>query len=188
MSSEMTRGYQQRVRAERAAETRRVIVEATVALHEELGPAQTTVAAIAERAGVSRPTVYKQFPDETALFAACSAQWNEEHPAPELPGTDLEDTLLRLYRYYAENVRMIEGVERDALLEPPVAQTIKPFWDALDQVACEHAGDVGGTPATRAALRLVLDFWTWRRLAREGLSEEQAAALAAGLVRCVGRR
>ena len=64
------RKYELKKRAERQDETRQRIVEATVALHEELGPAQTSISKIAERAGVRRSTVYRHFPDEDAPFAA----------------------------------------------------------------------------------------------------------------------
>ena len=70
------------LRAEKLEETRQRIVEATLALHEELGPARTTVAAIAKRASVSRPTVYNQFPDDLSLFSACSGHFLAQHPAP----------------------------------------------------------------------------------------------------------
>ena len=56
------RQYKQKARAEQAQETRQLIVEATVMLHEELGPAQTSIKAIAEQAGVQRLTVYRHFP------------------------------------------------------------------------------------------------------------------------------
>ena len=76
-----------------------------MALHEEVGPARTTIAAIAERAGVTRPTVYARFPDELTLFTACSAHWRALHPRPELEGVELEEALRRLYSWYAANVR-----------------------------------------------------------------------------------
>src|SRR5438132_12455828 len=82
MSSE-TRKYALKARAEKQAETRRRIVEATAALHTEVGPAQTTVAEIARRAGVQRLTVYNNFPDEKALFDACGAYWLAENPPPD---------------------------------------------------------------------------------------------------------
>ena len=46
------RTYQKKLRAEQQEETRQRIVEAMVALHREVGPARTTISAIAERAGV----------------------------------------------------------------------------------------------------------------------------------------
>ena len=39
----------------------------------ERGPAQTSINAIAERAGVNRVTVYRHFPDTRMLLEACSA-------------------------------------------------------------------------------------------------------------------
>jgi AcrR family transcriptional regulator len=178
----MARQYQQRRRAEQAESTRRRIVEATVALHEEVGPARTTIAAIAERAGVTRPTVYNQFPDDLALFTACSAHWRERHPRPELQGIELEEALQRLYRWYALNERMLTNVERDALALPALEQVLGHAWHGLDSAAV----DLGGSnPDAVAAIRLAFDFFTWSRLASSGLAPGEAAALMARLVRCV---
>ena len=108
MSSEMgeKRKYELKKRAERLAETRRRITEATVELHRTVGPAATQVNEVARRAGVQRMTVYNHFPDETSLFSACSAHWRALHPAPDLaawraveePGARLRLGLGELYR------------------------------------------------------------------------------------------
>ena len=79
----MTRTYQKRKRAEGEAETRRRIVEASVALHTSVGPARTTISAIAAKAGVQRHTVYAHFPEEDTLFAACTSHWASLHPFPQ---------------------------------------------------------------------------------------------------------
>ena len=79
----MARKYELKERAEHVADTRRRIVEATVALHEQVGPARTTVSAIADRAGVQRLTVYRHFPDERTLFEACSGHWSSQNPLPD---------------------------------------------------------------------------------------------------------
>src|ERR671919_2710297 len=79
------RKYEKKRRAEQEAETRQRIVEAMVALHREVGPARTTISAIAERAGVERLTVYRHFPDERSLFEACTGHWRASHPPPD-PG------------------------------------------------------------------------------------------------------
>ena len=72
-------------------------MEATVALHRELGPARTTISAIAERAGVQRLTVYRHFPDERALYQACGGHWNVAHPRPDTaPWLAIEDPAERL--------------------------------------------------------------------------------------------
>jgi len=79
----MPRTYTLKRRAEQQAETRRRIVDAAIDLHSSLGPAQTTISMVAERAGVQRHTVYAHFPDEKTLLLACSAETNERDPPPE---------------------------------------------------------------------------------------------------------
>src|SRR5262245_50513563 len=79
----MARKYDLKRRAEQQMETRRRIVEATIELHTTVGPARTSIQAIAERAGVERPTVYRHFPTTEALYTACSTQHWEEHPSPD---------------------------------------------------------------------------------------------------------
>src|SRR3954467_15640388 len=81
--SDEKRPYRMKRRAELEEQTRLRITESAVALHEEVGPAQTSITAIAERAGVRRSTVYRHFPDEEALFAACSSHWRAANPPPD---------------------------------------------------------------------------------------------------------
>src|SRR5215472_1513564 len=118
-----------RRRAEQIGQTRQRIVDAAVALHGSVGPAATTVAAIAERAGVTRLTVYRHFPDDDALFAACSAQWTSGQHLPDPsawteigdPVRRLEAGLADLYRFYRAGARMLAGLYHD-LAELPEAQ------------------------------------------------------------------
>src|SRR6185312_8925397 len=77
------RKYQKKLRAEQQEETRQRIVEAMVALHREVGPARTTISAIAERAGVERLTVYRHFPDERSMFEACTSHYATVVPQPD---------------------------------------------------------------------------------------------------------
>src|SRR4028118_1670275 len=83
----MKRGkYELKKRAERQQETRLRIARATLELHEILGPALTTRSAIAQRAGVTRPTVYSHFPDELSLGKACSSPATSGQPPPAPAG------------------------------------------------------------------------------------------------------
>src|SRR5438552_15155801 len=81
--SPMARKYQLKRRAERQEETRQRIVEATIALHQTVGGAGATISAIAARAGVERPTVYRHFPDERALLTACTGHYLALNPPPD---------------------------------------------------------------------------------------------------------
>ena len=173
----MKRKYELKARAAKQEETRRRITEATVALHEEVGPARTTVAEVARRAGVTRLTVYNNFPEERQLFAACQGHWFERHPPPELnPADGLEAVLPSLYAWYRETARMAENVRRDRALVPELDALMRETGDARMAQLVEA---LGGGPL----VALALDFWTWRRLAAEGLSDAQAASLMARAAR-----
>lgn len=168
-----TRKYELRARAAKQEETRRRITEAALALHEEVGPARTTVAEVARRARVTRLTVYTHFPDDRELFAACQGHWLALHPPPAMdPADGLEAVLGALYRWYRETARMAEHVQRDRATIPGLDGLLRETADAqLDRVG----RGLGGGPL----VALALDFWTWRRLTREGLDDLEAAQLMA---------
>ena len=169
----MKRKYELKARADRQAETRRRITEATVELHQEVGPAHTTVAEVARRAGVARVTVYSNFPDERELLAACQGHWMKRHPLPALdPSDGLEAVLRLLYGWYRETARMAENVRRDRLSVPALDGLLRETADAR---MAALADALGGGPL----VALALDFWTWRRLTSEGLGDAEAAALMA---------
>ena len=181
----MARKYELKGRAEAQADTRRRITEATVDLHATVGPARTTISAIAARAGVQRLTVYRHFPEERELLAACGAHWIAENPPPDPspwaaiadPRERLLTALTAIYGWYRANAGMIGNTARDAPGMPALAEIADPAA-YLDPVR-----DMLGPPEQRAALGHALAFSTWRSLAREqGLSDETAAALIARIV------
>ena len=118
----MARTYTLKRRAEQQAETRRRIVEAAVDLHGSVGPAQTTLSMVAERAGVQRHTLYAHFPDERSLLMACSGLALERDPPPDAaPWQAIEDRrerlragLLAIYGWYERNAELTACVLRDA--------------------------------------------------------------------------
>src|SRR3954465_14420357 len=115
------RTYRMKARAEAQEATRRRITESAVELHGTLGPARTSMSAVAERAGVRRSTLYRHFPDEEALFDACSSHWaaNNPPPAPEAwaaiadPAERTETALGELYAFYARTEGMYASLLRD---------------------------------------------------------------------------
>jgi AcrR family transcriptional regulator len=191
-----TRKYEQRERAERQAQTRRRIAAATAELHEEVGPARTTVAEVARRAGVQRLTVYNNFPGDYELIVACQGHWLAEHPPPDVsaalarddPADRLRVVLRAFYGWYRANERMSTNVRRDRELLPALDRRMSETTDVGLQTLAEALA-TGFAPrgrprkALRAAVALALDFWTWRRLARQGLDDGEAAGLMVELVR-----
>jgi AcrR family transcriptional regulator len=191
-----TRTYQKKRRAEREAETRLRIVEAIVALHREVGPARTTVSAIAERAGVERLTVYRHFADETAMFQACSSHFATEVPGPDPaaweevaePAERLRRALLAFYDYYRRAEEMLVQVHRDLPRLPALAAVLSPWDEFVGGVRQDllERWETSGEPRVRvsAAIAHALRFETWQSLTRmEGLRDEEAADLMVTLVR-----
>ncbi len=193
--STQKRRYELKERRRRQAETRRRIVEATVSLHEEQGPAATTIAEIARRAGVSRLTVYNHFPTDGELFAACQERFLAETPPPDLssalaladPQERLREVLAALYRSYRRQAPMAGKVLRDRerlpALDALLAQTVDASQAELaETLASGFAPGRRAARRTRAVIALALDFFTWQRLTREGLGDDGAATLMAELV------
>jgi len=190
------RRYRKNVRAERERDTRRRITEATVELHREVGPARTTISAVAERAGVQRLTVYRHFPDEAALIGACSAHWRASHPIPDpTPWAAIEDpegrlrtALAALYAYYGSDDAMIASVQRDAPAVPALAAAIRDrssYMAAVQQLLMRGWGARGRRrELLGAAIGHALEFDTWRSLEHnQGLDPAGAVELMARAAR-----
>jgi AcrR family transcriptional regulator len=176
----MPRKYELKQRAQRQAATRQRIVEAAVDLHTTVGPAATSISAIADRAGVQRHTVYAHFPDIESLFASCSAHWESAHPPPDLAGLELRPALAALYGWYADVADALAVLARDAELYPEI-------WGrrrrAFDRLGDELVRPLGRGKILRATVGHALAFETWRSLTEAGgLTNKQAVEAMVALV------
>jgi AcrR family transcriptional regulator len=198
----MTGGYKLKLkaRAERAEQTRQRIVLATVRLHSTVGPARTTISAIAEQAGVQRMTVYQHFPDERQLYAACTGHSLSTDPPPDPAAwrrtSDLQarlrHALAELYPYYRRNEALIANVLRDAAfvverLEGDLPDELAEFFAMparwRDALSAGHGLRGRRRTLLLAALGLAVDFQAWRTLTRGGgLDDAEAIETMAGLV------
>lgn len=193
--SDRKRKYEKRARAEAEAQTRRRITESAVELHGTLGPAHTSMSAVAEHAGVRRSTLYRHFPDERTLFGACSAHWAEENPPPDIaawaaiedPGERLATALPDLYAYYRRTEGMMDKLLRDEATVEVVNELMGAYRAMLGQateILMKGRGLRGNAAKrTRAAIGHALAFRTWQDLTgAQGLDDEGAAELLVGLV------
>ena len=183
------RPYTKTRRAELEQQTRERITEAAVELHGSLGPARTTISAIAQRADVQRATVYRHFPDEESLFAACSAHWGAQNEPPDLaawaairdPAARLAVALTELYAWYARTQRMLELLIRDLPLVPAVQTQFRlpGYLDAAADVLLAGRPERGAARRrARAALGHAVAFETWLSLVRQqGLTSAEAIRL-----------
>src|SRR4051812_20421479 len=185
--------YRMKKRAELEEATRRRITESAVALHGTVGPARTSVSALAEHAGVRRSTVYRHFPDEASLFAACTAHWMEANPVPDIggwagiadPDERLRAALTALYPYYRRTAGMMENLIRDEPVSELVQKHSAAYRGYIDAARETLLRGRTSRGRERAAIGHALAFATWRSLTLdEGLDDGQAVQLVTRLVTC----
>ena len=174
-------------------ETRQRIVAAAVHLHGTVGLAATTIAAIADLAGVTRLTVYRHFPDEAALIGACSAHWISQQQLPDPDAWSqigdqagrLAAGLTDLYRFYRAGAGMLANVYRDFTTLPEAHQRF--LRDRDSRFSRVLAEPFPGAPDQRRRLLALIghaaSFWTWHSLCvNEGLSDQEAVTAMTGMV------
>jgi AcrR family transcriptional regulator len=193
------RKYELKKRAERQNETRLRITKAAVELHGTIGPAKTTISAIAERAGVERLTVYRHFPDERALFEACSKYGRERMPPPDPepwkeiaePEERLRTALTELYAYFRRTEPFWVNVLRDAEVMPivkemAVKRRLGYLSDVRDLLAAGWRVRGRRRSLLVAAIGHAVDFRTWESLARrQGLEDRQIVELMTSFIACL---
>jgi len=189
------RKYNKTRRAEQQDETREKIVEATVALHEQLGPANTSIKAIAEKAGVQRLTVYRHFPDDDSLFQACTSHYLGQHPPPNMadwltiedPAERSRTALLAFYQYFRSTEGMWSVAYRDFDKVKAMQPAMNQFQAYLDQVRDDLLASWKLKPAEKKSLAITLRhclrFTTWVSLKNEGLSDKKIVELVMGWIK-----
>jgi AcrR family transcriptional regulator len=196
----VARKYELKKRADRQDETRQRIVDATVRLHTTVGPARTSISAIAEGAGVERHTVYRHFPDERSLFLACSGQYTADHPLPDPAGwtaiADPEERLRRgvgeLYAYYETYGDELAPIVRDLDVHPPTREVFElrmaPVMRRIRETLSQPFRARGATRTRiEAMLDLVLDLRSYQLLAQGASPGEQVEAAVRAVVAQSGR-
>jgi AcrR family transcriptional regulator len=188
------RRYELKQRAAEMAKTHRRITEAAIELHGSVGPARTTMSAVAKRAGVERRTLYRHFPTEADLFAACSSHYTAANPWPDLaswqairdPHQRLQLALDELYAYYERTESMYSNVLRDAELVDSARDAVAPLQAYLDEAADALIAGRRARGRKRqlleGALRHAVAFSTWHSLTTNGIGRADAAKLVTALV------
>jgi AcrR family transcriptional regulator len=192
------RAYDRRLRQAASEEAKRRIVEATAALHAENGARATSHAMIAERAGVSVPTVYKYFPTANHLIPACTGLVAGRAPVPLdetlFEGKDglpervraLASAMFLLHEYFAPWARWTPG---DAVSFPELQDYLKRVQEHQLAVIRLALTPKGAKPPESLVLfaRILLDAPSWRTLAETYRSTERAAAAAADAILSIAR-
>ena len=177
-------------RADDEQRTRARIVDAAESLHGTVGPANASISAIAETAGVTRATVYRHFPDDEALFLACSGQWlaRQRLPDPDAwqdedPWVQLRSGLLDIYRYYRAGEPMLTMIHRDYAVVPERVRDARLENERVWLETLLRALPGARRATCRAAVAHATSFGTWRSLCvAEGLSDRAAVDLMVAMV------
>ena len=180
-----TRKYKMKQRARDQERTRERIVAATAGLHGSVGPANTSISAVAEKAGVQRLTVYRHFPTEESLFLACSAHWLRENPPPD--PHDWQDegnaerrtaqALAALFGYYRQTSSMWRLVYRDIDQVPAMQPPLDGFHDYLaairDDLVAHWQPRGRKSKFLKATVAHLLGFGTWRSFDDQQIDDRQ---------------
>ncbi|MGD9711435.1 MAG: TetR/AcrR family transcriptional regulator, partial [Thermomicrobiales bacterium] len=143
-----------------------------------------------ERAGVERLTVYRHFPDERAIFGACSSQWELQHPLPDPaewssipdPHERLRTGLGALYDYYQDAWPMLFSVLRDAPQVPEMSEVVQDYAQRAQRIVDSLSPSPSPDDEQRAAIQMAADPFAWNALSRSGLSTDRAAALMTRMI------
>jgi AcrR family transcriptional regulator len=174
---------------------RQRILQAALDLMDETAFAQVTAEAIAERAGASKATVYRWWPNKAAVVIEAFRQ----AVAPELPLHDtgsLRDDLTAQCRNFARVLsgrggRMLRSFVAAARSDPEVAAAFRSIWSdprRAEAKAILRQKQAGGQLRQDADLDLVLDSLYgplyYRFLVKnEAPSQKYAQALAELVIR-----
>jgi AcrR family transcriptional regulator len=176
-------------------ETRRRIVEATMALHAERGIFGTSWKEIAARADVAVATVYKHFPTLAELVPACGERVVQISvpPAPEdveptfRDAPELPERLSRLiavfHDFYERGEPYLEIDARERQL-PEVREWEAFMGDLRERFVREALRPLDPDEPTVRTVAALLDFPVFRSFRRQGVTRESAAAALHGMLLC----
>jgi AcrR family transcriptional regulator len=181
------RKYVSPLREEQARATRDRIVDALTTLLEDRRADEATTKEVARTAGVSESTVYRHFPDRTALVEAVAARLGDIGPGPGVPHR-LDDLATAAIELMGALETQAVAARAEALLntdprwysEATRANT-RRFTELVDASLPE--ADAGQRLAVAAVLRVLLSAQTWLRLREEfGLHGEESGPIVAWAV------
>ncbi len=111
------RSYDNSFRAEQAEQTKRRILAAVGELLADESPSAISTAAVASKAGVSEPTVYRYFANRDALFEAAAEQFSREAGAPPLAtnASELPWLMVAVARYFGRSAKLMRASLRNPL-------------------------------------------------------------------------
>ena len=169
--TEAARSYRSPLREAQAQRTRALVLDAFTALLADRRADDITTKEIAERAGVSQPTVYRHFPDRAALLQGL-ADRVDELMGPSIPtGATLDDIASRVEAVFAEFELHREAVRAETLLNADPRSygelTSRTSQELVELVAHAFPDDERRQVAIAGLLRCLGSSQSWLRMREE---------------------
>lgn len=175
-------------------ETRQRILEATMQVHDQQGMADAKWDDISRRAGVSLSTMYRHFPSNDELIAACGEITFAEFPPPDpadaaatfagLKGIErLERLVEEAYGYYEQTDPMMVMVRRDLHRSPAVAEGFEAIRAGIGAFILEALQPLRVSESQAAAARAFLDDRVWSSFMDAGMHPSVAKREGVALLR-----
>ena len=178
------RKYEMKQRAAEMAETHVRITEAAIELHGTVGPARTTLSAVAKQAGVERRTLYRHFPSEAELFEACSTHYFAATRSRSGRLAGPQHALDELYAYYEQTAPMLATCSATpSWSSSPATPSHRCTRISTRRPTVLLDGRRGRLPR-RWRVRHALAFSTWRSL--NSVKRSDAIKLVTALVERAG--
>lgn len=118
---------------------RELLLDASERAFCRLGFARTTMAALAEEAGVTRPTVYSYFPSKDEVFVALADRVRREFLALQeqaVSDSPLETIEAALYAYLEAFIRhrgMLTVIAHEALTDPAMGALLEDIFSRVNR-------------------------------------------------------
>ncbi|GAB3168659.1 TetR/AcrR family transcriptional regulator [Myceligenerans halotolerans] len=176
-----------------AADNRAAILDAATRLFLELGYDRTSLARVAESAGVSKATLYKQFPTKAELFEATvlAAGDTPDNELAEPPSGDFHAGLVVLGLAYAELLsrpRMADLIRAVIAESPrfpelrdrtfdfgtlPVLAALRRYFEAANAAGTADVDDLDVAAAQFLGMIATVVFWPRLVHGNWSLSQEE---------------
>ena len=148
--------------------TRRRLKEAATAEFAEHGPDGTTMAAIAERAGINKERLYKYFGDKQALFETVLTDELDKLAAAVAPVPGFEEIgefAGRTFDYHAAHPQLVRLLLWEGLAGVPVADAANRTAHYKDKAqayaAAQRAGVLDGDVDPEHLVFLIIGLAAW---------------------------
>jgi AcrR family transcriptional regulator len=148
--------------------TRRRLKEAATAEFAEHGPDGTTMAAIAERAGINKERLYKYFGDKQALFETVLTDELDKLAASVAPIPGFEEIgefAGRTFDYHAAHPQLVRLLLWEGLAGVPVADAANRTAHYKDKAqayaAAQRAGVLDGDVDPEHLVFLIIGLAAW---------------------------